>query len=135
MTELIPASACMVFTNDTCICTDPTLYAEIEACLTSSCTVIEALSKYIGAIKHLVGDSRLTPETAVANIEAEACGTPVRSRKVSNGDSGLIKLYLANHDQRMYSGVSSQSKHLPSSASYFDSGLDGDKTFGSLTTI
>ncbi|KAF4817812.1 Satratoxin biosynthesis SC1 cluster protein 4 [Colletotrichum siamense] len=58
----IPASACHSVDNDTCICSNEDLKAQVQVCLLANCTRIEALD--------------------VARIEAEACNRPTRERKV-----------------------------------------------------
>ncbi|OLN87244.1 hypothetical protein CCHL11_03665 [Colletotrichum chlorophyti] len=58
----IPLSACQVVTNDTCICSDANLKANVQSCLLQRCQPLEAID--------------------VARIEAVACNRPVRNRKV-----------------------------------------------------
>ncbi|KAH8652081.1 hypothetical protein BX600DRAFT_527222 [Xylariales sp. PMI_506] len=51
--ELIPESACQSVTNSTCICTDNSLFAAVDDCMSANCTVLDRLT--------------------VAKIDEEAC--------------------------------------------------------------
>ncbi|KAL0941194.1 CFEM domain-containing protein [Colletotrichum truncatum] len=60
--EEIPKSTCKTVSNDTCICSDEGLRAQVQTCLLAKCNRLEAID--------------------VARIEAEACKRPIRKRKV-----------------------------------------------------
>lgn len=64
-------------TNQTCICLDPILQANATACITTSCTLTDALGKLS---RHLCEHNVLIPSLVVKNTTETTCGAPVRSR-------------------------------------------------------
>ena len=57
----LPASACKTFSNATCICTNQKLKDVTQECLEKTCSVPDILT--------------------VGKVQAEACNTPLRSKK------------------------------------------------------
>jgi hypothetical protein len=62
-------------TDITCICTTKSLMGAIQGCVLSSCTLIEALCKFLDVTEHLRG---ILTRTAAQNSTEKMCGHPVR---------------------------------------------------------
>ncbi|KAK8013471.1 hypothetical protein PG991_009064 [Apiospora marii] len=60
--DLIPSSSCHTFTNSSCICSDSNLRASIAQCVSTTCSGFDAFE--------------------FEKVAAQACDSPVRSRKV-----------------------------------------------------
>lgn len=88
----IEKSDCSV-TDQTCICTDPSLNLNVDTCVKLSCTIRESLSKCWQLILFQLLTDEFFPATK--NVTATACHAPVRDRTAVVSVVGMAGMAVA----------------------------------------